>query len=185
MRKIIIFLFFVTQYAFTQKDSIKAINNIYLEFNIGIGKYNNIDNYFNEYAPYIKNNLSIILCSKLYYKNKRFKTGISYGYLYSSGYINPLYLFDTGLNLFSKNAYPQYFGPSLAYGLFYNKYGTSLGHRFIKFGVDYYYNKFHVGLNYQWIAFKNAKFRTGEFKTTNIYLEIGYAFNLESFRKKK
>lgn len=181
MRKLVVILILFSQTAFTQKDSGKAINNFYLEFSVGGGVYNNNEDYFDINQPYLKNEFSLCFISKLYFKNKWLRSGINYSFFY---YTPPSYSLEMGLNLFSKDAYPQYLGPSIAYGYSIDN-GKNLGQRFVIFGFDYFYNKFHVAANYQWIAFENAPFRKGIFKTTNIYLEIGYSFNLESFRKKQ
>jgi hypothetical protein len=118
MKFLVILFLFQVQICFSQKDSIIPINNFYIEISAGPGVYNSQEGYFNNDKPYADNELTINLFSKFYYKNKRFKTGLSYGFIYMSDYIDPVYSFEANINLFSKNAFPQYFGQSLAYGLF-------------------------------------------------------------------
>ena len=126
------------------------------------------------------------LFSKLYYKNTRFRSGANFTYIYTDDHLNAVLFIDGSVNTLSKQASRHFLGPSLAYGYFTKtKFSRNLGQRFVKFGIDYYYKKFHIAANYQWIAFKDAPFRRDYFKTTNIYLEIGYSFNLESFKRKR
>lgn len=186
MKKLVLIFLLFTSSVNGKEDSLKAINNFYLELSVGPGAISSGEGYFlNEFSLYFKNHFSFNPILKFYFKNKRLRSGIAFGtMLKPSGSWNYPYSIEAGFNLIAKNAYPQYLGPSIAYGNFIKGYGN-LGQRFIKFGVDYYYKNFHVAANYQWIAFKDAPFRKGDDKTFNMYFEVGYAFNLESFKRKQ
>lgn len=181
MKNWFLLLVFIPMISFSQKDSIRVIDQFYLELNGGPGLYDSgVKNIYRD--------LSINLNSKVFYKNHRYRAGMTFGclYVWSEG-ICPSFSIESSINILAKTDFPHYFGPCLGYGYFLmDENNYSLGDRFIEFGIEYYYKKFHVSFNNQFIAFENQKFNNNTYnKTFNIHMEIGYAFNLDSFRKKK
>jgi hypothetical protein len=186
MKKLVLIFLLFTSSVNGKEDSLRVLNNFFLELGAGPGIYNSHEGYFSNEYFYFNDELTINLFSKFYYKNSRIRSGINFTYTYSNSYLNAVLFIDGSINTLSKRASAHFFGPTIAYGYFVKtKFSNNLGQRFFKFGADYFYNKFHFGLNYQWIAFKDAPFRTNSFKTTHIYLEVGYAFNFESFKRKQ
>lgn len=182
----LIFLLF-TSSANANEDSLKAINNVYIELSVGFGIFRSGEGkYLGDSFLSDRNHFTFIQTNKVFYRNNRIKGGGNLAFLYTDDYLNMMSFVDVGVNLFAKDAYPQFFGPNIAFGYFFdNNLSRNLGQRFIKFGVDYYHKKLHLAANFQWIAFKDAPFRKDDNLTVNLYLEIGYSFNLESFKRKQ
>ncbi len=185
MRIIIFIILFFPLKSFSYNDSTKFINNIHLELNCGIGKIR----YFEYYQSPSGSDLiqfddvSINFSGNLFYKIKRFSLGFSCQYLHftddSFASLSPFLEFNILDIVKNKNLF---FGPRISYGYIIRGYNNTTLSRF-SMGMSFHYKKFHIGINYDWIKPNyNSIFYI---KPRNIFLEIGYAFNLETFRKKK
>lgn len=180
MKVLVIVLVFLCPSIWAQ-NSEKAVSNFYIELSLGAGLYNKVASNENVgYPQFYYNQFSSILQTKLFYRTNRLKTGVNFGLQY---WFPPSFSAEIGVNFISDEMKRYYFGPSLSYGMFINN-DNYYSDRFLRFGFDYFYNKFHVGINSQWIMY-TANQISKDFFTTHLYLEIGYSFNLESFKRKQ
>lgn len=185
MRILIISMVFIPSFCFSQKDSTKFIDNFYLEINGGIGEFSNIESYQSPSGTYLvqNNNISINLSTNLLYRNKRWLCGFTGQTLYFvDDMFSSISLFS-GLNILkieeNKNVF---FGPKISYGYIIRPFNNTTLSRF-SLGMTFYFKKLHAGIAYDWIKPRYNSFTFN--KTRNLYFEIGYSFNLDSFRKKK
>lgn len=179
MKILAFILLLIPLVSFTQKDSTRLRDKFYLEINLG-GKIGTVDENIGSYPELAYASYSfwmIHLDIDLNFRNRFIKAGIS---------SNVLYYFDfntrIGGNLFFSNINRNfYLGPFFKYGwVIKNLNGVKNSSAL---GLECYLRKFHFELSF-------SKFRTYESHYNSINYRmldvgIGYAFNLESFRKKK
>lgn len=180
--KIVLFLLLAMPiFTFSQSDSSKFINNFYLEINLG-GKIGTVDESVgidenNEHA-YAKFSYWMIRTDiDFNFRNRFFKVGLS---------SNVLYYFDfntrIGGNLFFSNSNRNfYFGPFFKYGWFIKNLNGVKNSSAI--GLECYLRKFHIELSYSKFITDENYYYSINYRMLDI--GIGYAFNLESFQKKK
>ena len=172
----------------------RFIDNFYLEFNLGSGfnKYKD-EVYNNQGLSGYKNAFEILLNLDLnfQFRNKYFKSGISiidktsiYGDLDNN------WSLLIGANVLPKKIKNLYFGPFISYSTFYErehigKVKGALTHSFdcINGGVDFYFKKFHIDLYYSKFVNKIPDYDFLH-KLQKYGIDIGYCFNLDSFRRK-
>jgi hypothetical protein len=181
MRKLTILFLLCSLTVIGQNDSLKKINNFFFELSVGAGHYNEVAfNENNGYPQYYRTEFSSIVQTKLFYRTDRLKTGLNFGV---QNYFPPSVSAEIGINFISDEMKRHYFGPSLGCGVFFlNK--NYYSDRFLRFGFDYFYKKFHLGIYSQWISYTSNQI-SKDFYTIHLYLEVGYAFNLESFKRKQ
>lgn len=173
--------------SFTQRDSTHIRDKFYLELNAGYGKMTYKQKYYANTGVidyYELEDRSLNFSASLYFRNKWILTGIT-GQLitFESDMVRYLSynLSFNILNLLNKNRFSHsFFGPWFSYG--YANYASSVFPRYA-LGINYQFKHIHVALKHDW--FKRKPNAISFIDAKNIYLEVGYAFNLESFRKKK
>jgi hypothetical protein len=180
MKILIAILILLPSITFSQKDSTLIRDQFFLEINGSVGLLKYKEKFSSPSGKFYleEKAMSQSIFVSFQYRNQRLKAAINSGFLLV---LNPFVSFETGINLLSKSKVNKYFGPCLIYGFYPHDLGYFLGKNFLEFGFEAYFNKFHVGLKHQWFESKNDTYQD----ITNLCLEIGYAFNLESFRKKK
>lgn len=167
-----------------QKDTSKFINKLYFELNGGVGIFKHSEKYQSPSGSKLiqYKNVSYNFSANLHYKNARLSTGFSGQAIYFDDDGFTFLSLFTGINILNieknKNIF---FGPKISYGYIKRAYNNTAFSRF-SLGIIYYYKKFHIGINHDWIKPNYDSFLY--VKPRNLYLEVGYAFNLQSFQKK-
>ncbi len=186
MKLLVLLFLFQVQMCFSQKDSTLIRDKFFLEVNAGIGflRYSELYNSPSGSSYVGKMELSVDLFVGLFYRTYRLKLGVNSQPLLSKNYLSNSLSLNCGVNMLSRKMYPySFFGPSIAYGFFVNPNNnlTLVPYR-LQVGMDCCYKKIHIGLKYDFLYGKNPnQIRNAR----NLFLEIGYTFNLASFRKKK
>ncbi|MEY3238227.1 MAG: hypothetical protein RI883_2328 [Bacteroidota bacterium] len=186
--KIIIFLFY-SQIIFSQIDSTQNLRDkFYLELNAGIGSFN----YSYLYNPkpttssgtYIDDkSLFFNFDMNFNFRNNYFKIG---GTIFSTkiieGTVDGAFAISLGGNLVFFEPKDKYFGPYLSYGKLIYKMENPW-FEYLGFGLETYIRKFHLEFYYNKAI--NVPDTSTKINKRMFGFNIGYAFNLESFRKKK
>lgn len=174
-------------YLFSQKDSTLVRDNFYLELNGGVGSLTYIESYGNKGVYYLMDNekFSYNLSVNFFYKNNWILTGLSAQSLITKDHFLKSLSYMLSLNLlFKDKSQRNFLGPFFSYGYISDSHEV-----FPRFciGLTTHVKHMHVAVKYDW--FKRDPDNYSDYDNfidaENIYLEIGYAFNLESFRKKK
>lgn len=188
MKRLMILVLLVN-FTVLAQDQIKEIkDNFYFELATGSGLFF----YKSHLDEAYKNNFCLNLSASFYYRNKYVKTGfeIRDNYIYDNlSSTNIGFSYRLGFNGNFFNEKPQfylgpYFGVSEILGIYDFKIQHLKYFSFV-FGLDFYYKKFHIELAQ---TFYNKNIIYFDYFSTHeksLILNIGYAFNLESFRKKK
>lgn len=183
MRTILVLFLFNSLITFSQKDSTLFRDKFYLEINGGAGlfKYKELISSPSGSGYQSAKAMTYDCQLGINFRSYRLKVGVVGQLMYfyqPDNYINSISLIHA-VNFCDKNRKPNvFFGPTLSFGAFNSPY--TLFYFKTQIGWDYYYKKFHLGVKCDWMR-SNSKI---DFDT-NLFFEIGYAFNLESFRKKK
>ena len=176
-----LFLYLYTFFAFSvnaQESKPKFHQQLYLEPNIGVGRFNTVDNDYYE----MKDHYWVLSGSLgLNYRNSIFKTGIDFNYFV---FTLPSFRIQTSVNfhkLLADNPKEHlFFGPSIGYG--YSKYRNYEGFPYLTFGLESYCYNFHFAIKYDYIVPKGY---FNYLKTANyIHLEVGYAIHLGKKKNK-
>lgn len=182
MKSIIIFIVFIPIICFSKKDSTRFIDNFYLELNPGIGRFTYKEKFANNgfYFYSEKTEKILMFDVDLTFRNKYLRLGFN---------SNVLLVFDIrfkgGFNILMNHLnMNHYFGAYYSFGQFPNK--NQFLYRFKNsntVGLEYYYKKFHINIGYSWYKVKPESDNIKDL--SSIVFNIGYAFNLDSFQKKK
>ena len=177
-----LFLFLFTLFSFSvgaQETKPKFFKQLYLEPNIGFGRFNTVDNDYYEMDDHY---WAITSSLGLNYRNSIFKTGIDFNYFFPLSM--PSLRFQTSVNfhqLFSsKPSEHFYFGPLLGVG--YYEDNIFKGYPYLTVGLDSYFHNFHFAFKYDYIV--PGGYLHYLKKANYIYLEVGYAIHLGKKNKK-
>lgn len=185
MRTILVIFLFNSLITFSQKDSTLFRDKFYLEINGGLGTYK----YSYLYNPKPTTNPAIYVEEKLLFlnfdlnfnfRNDYFKLG---GTVFSAKTINGMvdgaFAVSLGANLVFFEPTNKYFGPYISYGTLISRM-ESTWFDYIGLGFEMYIRKFHLDFYYNKALNVSTKINNRMF-----VFNVGYAFNLASFRKKK
>lgn len=188
MKILLAILILFPSITFSQNDSTKFYSNLHIEFNLGVGRYHYSDYYLgNGSNPPELVSHSVLTADadlNINFRNDYFKlssTLLSYRGFFDSFYYGN-YKVALGGNLFAfAENHDIYFGPNVKYGRIRKKLFEPR-FDYIGFGWDLYIKNFHAEFYYDKII--NTFINTNRSYKNMIGINIGYSFNLESFRKK-
>ncbi|MEY3238268.1 MAG: hypothetical protein RI883_2369 [Bacteroidota bacterium] len=170
MKLLVLLFLFQFQLCFSQKDSILFRNSINIEFNIGPGllkykekEYSNNSSFYQAYKE-----LSLNFSMNIFYRYKRFNTGIQFQSMYFPDYLLNSISLNCGFNILSKSN-SNFFGPTVGYGFVINRIWKDFPQ--YSLGLDYRHKHLHVGI-------KNSWFRTNDhfsnlINLRNLQIDLG------------
>jgi len=151
-------------------------DHIYLQLDAGVGIRKNayLSGSHNSTFYEEERGIGLSLEIRAMFRNNIFRLG---------GVYNSMQDFsaELGGNILFFKSTPFYFGPVIKYGNLKLIYGYGNSPSF-GYGVDFYFKKFHVA------ALHAKASRTNTYDIMNYrysVIEVGYSFNLDSFRKKE
>ena len=153
-------------------------DHFYFQFNIGTGvfKYNELSYSHNSSFYIDSKSFALVVDARIGFKNDYFKAEIA-------GKLFPQVSAGASVNLLSVARSLDkhlYFGPCIEYGYFRGEFAPGRS-RLFGYGVDFFFKKFHAEFTYT----KALDETPDKIDQRFLRFEVGYSFNLDSFRKKE